>query len=417
MSTNFRVKIEKMVYGGDGLGRLEDGRAIFVPFVLPDEEVLVAIMEDKGRFVRGRPLEILTSSPKRISPLCPHFGTCGGCHYQHLEYIDQLSLKMSVLADQLERIAHLNQAPVQAMISASAPWNYRNQLQFHPSPQGKLGFIEFSGRQVMEVHECHLPLPEINALWPLLTLEEASEFGRITFREDNEGEVLLLLEGSEENPPEMEIELPLSVAYLNPEDRLFMLAGQDTLAFTVSGKHFSVSAESFFQVNTDVAQKMLSFVLEHLPPGNLGNVLELYSGVGFFSKFLAERCETLTAIESSPSACYDFATNLEEFDNVSLYEGEVELILPSLATKMQTPDLVLLDPPRAGLHPKAREALFKLAPQKVIYISCDPSTLSRDLRAFVGNGYEMALIQPFDMFPQTYHLETVVFLQKINQSR
>lgn len=412
MAEELTVQVEKLVYGGEGLARLPDGRAVFVPFVLPGEQVKVRVVEDKNRYLRVLPVEIQIPSPQRINPRCPHFGVCGGCHYQQMEYEQQVSSKLAILQDQLERIGSIANAPLTGITACSSPWNYRNQLQFHPSPQGKLGFKDVSGRQFLEIQECHLPLPGINTLWPQIDLGPGAGITRLTVREDSYGEEMLLLEGEEENGPEMEIDLPVSACYLNLDGSTINMAGQDSLNYTILGRDLTVSPESFFQVNLEVAEKMAEYVLSHLPQPKGMKILELYSGVGLFSVFLAERANQLTAVESSPSACFDFAANLDAFDNVSLYEGAVEQVLPALLGELEQTDLVLLDPPRAGLHPKAREALIKLAAPHLIYISCDPSTLARDLKALCKAGYQLEDVHAFDMFPQTYHVETVVLMSR-----
>ncbi|MFZ3070003.1 MAG: class I SAM-dependent RNA methyltransferase [Anaerolineaceae bacterium] len=412
MPADISAQIEKLVYGGDGLGRLPDGRTVFVPFVLPGEQVLIHITEEKNRFVRGQALEILSSSPLRIAPRCPHFGVCGGCHYQQMEYEQQVSSKLAILQDQLERIGGIANAPLTGITACSSHWNYRNQMQFHPNPQGKLGFMDISGGQIVEIQECHLPLPGVSALWPQIELGPDAGLTRLTLREDSFGEQMLLLEGKEENGPEVEFDLPVSACYLNPDGSTVNLAGQDALTYSVLDRQLTVSPESFFQVNLEIAQEMIKFVLEHLPSSADLKIMELYSGVGLFSVFLAERASQLTAIESSPSACYDFATNLDAFDHVSLYEGAVEQVLPALVGQIEQPDLVFLDPPRAGLHPKARETLAKLESPHIIYVSCDPSTLARDLKNLCAAGYDLVDVHGFDMFPQTYHVETIVVIRR-----
>jgi len=180
----------------------------------------------------------------------------------------------------------------------------------------------------------------------------------------------------------------------------------------VLGRQLSLSPESFFQVNLGVAEKLVEYVLARLPQEPDLNTLELYAGAGLFSLFLAERSRELIAIESSPSACFDFANNLDAYVNVRLYEGLVEDILPALMSELPSLDLVVLDPPRAGLHPKARQSLEKLPCKHIIYVSCDPSTLARDLKHLCAAGYELEDVHLFDMFPQTYHMETVAILQR-----
>jgi len=226
---------------------------------------------------------------------------------------------------------------------------------------------------------------------------------------------MLVFTGESNDPPDLSIELPVSSAYVGPDGQSLNLAGNDALVYTILGKEFLVSPESFFQVNLPVAEEMLRHVLSLIENQHDLNILELYSGVGLFTRFLAPYASQLTAIESSPSACFDFVTNLDEFDNVSLYEGAVEEILPGLIKQLETVDLVVLDPPRAGLNTWARQALIDLDPEQIIYISCDPSTLARDLKHFSGAGYSLQNLHAFDMFPQTAHVETVVLMSRVDK--
>lgn len=409
MLTN--IQIEKCVYGGDGLGRLADGRAVFVPFTLPGEQVTVELFDEKGKFSRSRLLKVTLPSPQRVVPPCPHFGICGGCHYQMLAYEDQVKLKISILKEQMERLGGLSFSQALEFTPSPHPLAYRNQVQFHPLSNGSLGFMSAEGNQLIPIERCLLPLNGIQETWPLLEIAEDHQLSRISFREDSRGEILALLEGVNAIPPDLETELPISLAYkAKGAPGIFMLAGEDSLFYSLQGQDYLVSPESFFQVNQDVAEAILTYVLSLLPSSPVPEILELYSGVGFFSKFLAERCQHLVAIEASASACYDFVDNLNAFDHVELYEGAVEEILPSLVKDLPHPQLVVLDPPRSGLQSKAREALLSLTPEQIIYISCDPSSLARDLKAFKAEGYELNKLRGFDMFPQTYHIETVVLM-------
>ena len=410
------VRIEKCVYGGDGIGRLPDGRAVFVPFTLPGEEVLVEIWEDNKSFARGQAVEVRNPSPQRIAARCPHYGVCGGCHYQHLPYADQLELKLQILTDQLARLGGITHPPLSGITPSPEIWNYRNHVQFHLDELGQPGYMDLSGKQVVPISQCFLPLPDLEALRSQLDLSPEAGLSRVALRQDSLGEQFILLEGSDELGPEMSLDLPASVSYLGPDKRAITLAGQDQLIFEVRGKQLTVSPESFFQVNAGVAQEMLSHVLSLLPARDDVRILELFSGAGFFSVFLAERCRELIAVESSPSACFDFAGNLDAFDHVSLYEGAVEQVLPGLAADLQGIDLVLLDPPRSGLQPAARKALQELGAAEIIYVSCDPSTLARDLKQLIAAGYELNDVHAFDMFPQTYHIEAVAdFMHSINK--
>lgn len=409
MADAFTVKMEKMVYGGDCLGHLPDGRAVFVPFVLPGELVRVALTEEKKRYAHARPVELLQTSPDRITPRCIHFGECGGCQYQHLSYEKQCRLKEALLKDQFERIAKLDDIPLQPIVPSPEAWHYRNHVQFHLSQAGELGYIHADGEHLLLIDECHLPQGPINALWPQINLGQDTSIFRMGIRTDTEEFLMLVLEGEEAEAPEFDVDIPISAVYTPPEANLTVLAGEDHLTYNILGRPLQVSARSFFQVNTFMAEKMIQFLLENLLLTEKTNVLELYAGVGLFSTFIAPQVNTLTAIESSGSACHDFAVNLHRFDNVSLYEAPVEDVLPQLNQKF---DLLLMDPPRAGLTPPVHDALGQLKPHHIAYISCDPATLARDVKKILQKGYNLISVTPFDLFPQTAHLETIVLLNK-----
>ena len=413
-----QVRFEKMVYGGDCLGRMPDGRAIFVPFVLPGELAEIELTEQKERFARGRLVKLLERSPERVDPPCPYFSVCGGCHYQHLGYSRQVELKKDLVRDQLERIGKLTNLPEITITVSPYHFGYRNQVQFHPTRAENaeapihLGYKMASSDEVLPIEKCLLIPEEMNELLSQIELESESGIARMAMRIDSDGEIMLVFEGESDEPPELSIELPVSSTYLSPDGRSLNLGGNDALVYRVLGKEFLVSPESFFQVNLPMAEEMVRHVLTLIEGQEKLEILELYSGVGLFTHFLAPHASQLTAIESSPSACFDFAGNLDEFENISLYEGSVEVILPEIVEQIKPIDLVVLDPPRAGLNAKARQALIDLAPQEIIYISCDPSTLARDLKHFSEAGYNLQSVHAFDMFPQTAHVETMTVLRR-----
>ncbi|MCB2210432.1 class I SAM-dependent RNA methyltransferase [bacterium] len=409
MTDTFTVRMEKMVYGGECLSRLPDGRAVFVPFVLPDELVQIELVEDKKRYARGWPIELIEASPERIAARCVHFGACGGCQYQHLDYTKQLEHKQAIMLDQFQRIAKIDDPPLNPIVPAPDPWNYRNTVQFHLGREGELGYVHANGEHLLPIVECHLPQEAINTLWPQIELGEESGVYRLGVRQDSYDELMLVMEGEDPKPPEFGEDIPVSAVYTPPDARLTVLAGEDHLVYTLLGHYFQVSARSFFQVNTPMAEKMVQHVLDNLDFSDDPKAVELYAGVGLFSVFLASRVSHLTAIESSGSACHDFAVNLDAFDNVDLYEAEAEAVVPSLEEPV---DIVVMDPPRAGLAPAVHDALVTLSPQQIAYVSCDPATLARDIKKILRNGYELVSVTPFDLFPQTSHIESVSIFKK-----
>jgi 23S rRNA (uracil1939-C5)-methyltransferase len=403
LSKIVEIKLDNAAYGGESIGRLPDGRAVFVPFGIPGETVRIKIVVDKKKFARGELLEVLESSPSRVSARCPHYLECGGCHYQHIAYEQQLLIKQKVLRDQLERIGRLAQPPIESVVPSPNHFNYRNQVKFQINRSGKLGFVRANKQGVLEITECHLPELALTSIFHLLEIDPDSRLSGLGLRLGIEDDVLVTLESKYRFDAEFDIQtLPVSVVHISPE-LTEVLAGSEYTVVQVKDRQFRVSAGSFFQVNSALAEQMLDRI-ESALPAEPGLVLELYSGVGLFSAFIASRTGKLVSIEASESAADDFEYNLDEFNNVDLYLGPVEDILPDLYLK---PDVVLADPPRTGLHKRAVEYLISVKPKSLIYISCDPSTLARDSKLLTEAGYNAQEFIPFDFFPQTYHIETL----------
>lgn len=399
-----------LVYGGEAMGRLPDGRAVFVPYALPGETVSVRLVEQKRGYARGELLEVLAPSQARIEPVCLHFGVCGGCHYQHMSYEDQLAAKTGILGEQLERIGGLVDPPVEPAVSSPNQILYRNRVQFHLTADGKIGYHKARSDEVLPIQECHLPEAPLNAIWPQLDFETLPGLERFALRLGIEDDVQLILESSDLHPPEINIQdLPVSVVHLSPVGSL-VLGGSEAVWMEVLDRSFQVSAGSFFQVNTPLAAGMVAHLLEILPNyqpfKSDATLLDVYCGVGLFSAFLAPLVSRLVGIESSTAAASDFVANLDEFDHVELYEATADEVLPNLDI---TPDIVLLDPTRAGISRQAMDGLLGLASPLLVYISCDPATLARDAKRLTARGYRLEQITPFDLFPQTYHIESISF--------
>jgi 23S rRNA (uracil1939-C5)-methyltransferase len=243
-SSILEFRLEKLAYGGDAMGRLEDGRAVFVPFGLPGERVRVRLTEERRNFARGELVEILEPSPQRTAPRCKHFGVCGGCHYQHLPYEEQLHLKREILRDQLTRIGKLENPSVHEMVASPSPWNYRNSVQFHLTEEGKLGYVKAQAPTVFAITECHLPEATINSLWPQLEFEPGTNIERVSLRAGKDQDILLALESNMPEPPEVEIEAEISVVHIY-EEQSVVIAGNDHIVISVLERDFRVSAASF----------------------------------------------------------------------------------------------------------------------------------------------------------------------------
>ncbi len=354
-------------------------------------------------------LEVLEPSPQRVPARCPHFTQCGGCHYQHMNYPAQLNAKSAILCEQLERIGNLTEIPTVEIVASPEPWNYRNHIQFHLTADGKLGFQKTHSNQTFAIRECHLPEPAINQVWSQVEIEPLPGLERISLRSGTDEDLMLILESSDPQPLDFSIEgVAISVIHQAPGGNL-VLAGSDTIFMEVSGRRFRVSASSFFQVNSLLVNAMVERIMAYLPSDGAVELLDVYCGVGLFSAFLAPKVERLVGIEISPDACIDFASNLDEFENVTLYEDSAEEVLSNIHFH---PDVIVVDPPRHGLGAKTLEGIFAQGASHLVYVSCDPATLARDARRLVSGGYELVKVALLDMFPQTYHIESISYWVK-----
>lgn len=411
-SKEYEVTPTVYVYGGEALARLPDGRAVFIPYALPDERIRIRLVEEKERYARAELLEVLSASPGRIEPRCAHFTQCGGCHYQHIPYQEQLIIKQSILKNQLERVGKLPDPPVRSMVPSPTAWNYRNHIQLNISENGNPGYFKHRSKQVVPIQECHLPEESLNQIWPALDLEFIPGLDRVSLRAGEGGQdTMIVLESSDPKPIEFAVDLPLSAVHQGPGGEI-VLAGDDFTIIEIHGFPFVVSAGSFFQVNTPMAELIVDYLLDTLPLTEHTVLLDVYCGVGLFSVFLAPLVKQIIGIESDSSAAADFLYNLAGFDSVELYDVPAEDILPYLEI---SPDIILLDPPRAGISKKVLDSVVSLQPDLIAYISCDPATLARDVSRLHNQGYQLQQSTPFDMFPQTYHIESINLFQRTSQ--
>ena len=400
---SMELTLTGMAFGGDAFGRNKQGEMVFVPFALPGERVRVEVIEAHKRWCRGRVLEVLEPSPVRQEPRCPHFGLCGGCHYQHMRYADQLRTKSEILHSQFKRIANFQNPPLTPILPSPSPWNTRNHVQFSLTPSGQLGFMAAGENQVFPVEICHLPEPALMDLWPRIQLDSIRGLERVAFRAGSDHECMIIMEADRNPDVEVAIDLPASIVWRSPTGA-FVLAGESSLPIEVLGRRFLVSAGSFFQVHTTMVAELIREIMTALDVIPGGTIFDLYAGVGLFSAFLADADVDVVAVESSPWACRDFEANLAEFDNVELYEASVESALPAIPKQ---PDAVLVDPPRAGLSKDVIKQLIERSPKRLVYLSCDTATLARDSKRLLAGGFQMDRATPIDLFPQTYHIETL----------
>ena len=376
------VRIERIVAGGRGFARLPDGKALMAAFGAPGELVEVEVERIHKDYVEGVVTNVLEPSRSRVDPECRLFGDCGGCQLQHLEYPAQLAAKEGVVREQLARIGGLPDATVNPVVGAEDPWGYRNHMRFSTGRKfGDAGLIHRRGRGLLKVTKCPIADPWVNEVLPRLQ-GHARGVHQIQLRRN-------AATGSTLVAPALEV---------LPEE-----SGQDHYVEELAGRRFRVSASSFFQVNSAQAEKLVQLVSSELPrQGRL--LIDAYAGVGTFAAIFAGRFERIIAIEESPSALRDAEVNLAGIENVEFCRAKVEELLPGLA---EEPDVVLLDPPRVGCAPEVLEALVAFAPPTIVYVSCNPTTLSRDVRRLTDAGYQLERVTPIDMFPQTAHIECV----------
>jgi len=410
MMTTFKLELTTITHGGAALGRHE-GRAIFVPYVLPGETARVEITEDKGRYAFARPVEVLQPSPDRVEPPCPHFGLaasggagCGGCQWQHADYPAQLRFKAEIVADQLARIGKIAEPSVRPTIPDPEGWAYRNHAQFRPASGGRMGFQAAASNRTVAIDACPVLHPLLADLYATLDLE-LENLLRLSLRTGTAtGDRMLVFETNDDLPPGLESDLPVSCVLLLSDGQHANLIGSNHITEVVAGRAYRVSAPSFFQVNTPQAAQLVRLVTEYLDLQGGETVLDAYCGVGLFTAHLAERAGLVIGIESHPAAVEDLLENTAEFDNVDVIEGPVEAVLPDLDMSI---DAAVVDPPRAGLDRFALDALIEHSPVRLVYVSCDPATLARDAKRLTAAGYRLGEVQPVDMFPQTYHVESV----------
>ncbi len=431
------LKIEKLVYGGDGLARMPadeggHGKRVFIPFVLGGEKVDASLSEEKPGFARAALDRIVEPSPYRVQARCPYFMHCGGCHYQHSSYEHQLEIKASILRENLRRIAKLELKP-ELQIHPSQAWNYRNRtrLRVRAEPQFALGYNRFGSRKLEPIDECPISSPLINrairATWSLGRQGRMNAAIReIEFFADRSDSGLLLQVYIENNiekiraqalAEELRTSLPAIIGVVlfptpqaksasKGEGPVLASAGATALEYQTEKTKYRVSAGSFFQTNRYLIDELIRVVAAGQSGGT---ALDLFAGVGLFSVVLADRFDRIVAIESSPPALNDLASNLPE--NAKAIAAAVESYL-TRAGKKAVADLIVVDPPRAGLGHKVVADLVGLRAPRLTYVSCDPATLARDLVPLRAAGYDVEQAHLLDLFPQTFHLESVLHLVK-----
>lgn len=388
--------------GGYAVGRASKGRTVFVPYALSGEKVKADIHTEKNKYAYAHLVEVLKASPERVEPHCPHFGVCGGCHFQHMAYEAQLRAKHEVVRDQVARIGNMVNVPIAPTLANPTPWAYRAEMNLSPVVDGGLGFWSPAEKRVVPIETCPISRPELVDLRHDIDLELPG-LRKLTLRVGDDEALLAAVEVDGVEPPDLEADFPVSVAIVLPDKTAVNLVGDNFTIQSIKGRDFRVSAGCYLPPSVAGLELVVETVLRYARLTGTEQVVELYSGVGVLTAFLAEGAAAVTAIEVNPDAVADTAVNLDA-DNVSLYEGFVEELLPELEIK---PDLLVVHPPKEGLSKEASRLVAELRPSRIIYISSDIATFARDGRLFNRNGYKLVEIQPIDMRPQTFYVDVV----------
>ncbi len=408
------LTIEKPIYGGSFLGRV-DGKAHFVPFALPGEEVVARALEEKKSFARCELVSIEKPARERIAPRCPHFTHCGGCDYQHADYETQLGWKRAILEETFLRAGIA--VPDQVRVLAAEPWGYRNRIRLAVDATGGLGYRERNSHRVARVHECPIAAPQLMVAaqeleaalkqLPAIGVEEIELFTAPA------GESLLARilahsprTGWLERLARLTTTITGAMIARSPGAKAIEQTGMSTLNYEVAGQHYEIANGAFFQVNQYLLDDFVEYVSGWADSATRRVAWDLYCGAGLFAKRLAAHYEKVIAVESAPPAVESLRANLDH-SRCEVVESTVEVFLKSAAASAK-PDLVIADPPRAGLGQAVASHLNCARAERIIYISCDPATMARDL-VHLAN-YSVQSIAMADLFPQTFHLETIAVL-------
>ena len=377
----------------DSWGRLGEatceveGHRVFVFGAIPGEEVLAEVFRERRRYVAARVLEVLEPSPHRLDPPCPYFGPCTGCQWQHVDYNAQLQCKSYAVIDALQRVGGFSNPPVGPIVPSPDQFGYRNHARFTIGEDGALGFVNRETRQHVTVDQCMLMDPGVNGILQQLP-GRCAETTQLSVRWGvNTGDYLV-------QPTLKEADVTVDT-------------GQKTYVEFLRGRSFRIASPSFFQVNIRQLDQLIDLVKDGLQLTGDETIVDAYAGVGTFALLLAPYARRIIAIEDSPAAVEDAKANAEGIPNVEFLRGRTEEALHSLEAQ---PDGVILDPSRKGCHPSALEALKSLQPRRVVYVSCDPTTLARDLKILCKDAFFLESVTPVDMFPQTHHVECIALL-------
>lgn len=448
----YEVFVDALGSGGEGIGRL-DGFTVFIEGALPGETVRVLMMKVKKSYGFGKLLEILKPSPERREPRCPVAKQCGGCQLQSLSYEAQLAYKARKVQDDLERIGGLKGIEVQETLGMEMPWRYRNKAQF---PVGRradggcaVGFYAKRSHRIVETPVCFLQdrrndeivriVREFMEGYRIPPYDEEKHTGLVRHiltrvgKKSGEVMVCIVINGGG-LPHSVELVERLRnvrgmasvVLNINREKTNVILGreiipvwGEETISDELDGLSFEISPLSFYQVNPAQTEVLYRKAVELAGLEGTETVLDLYCGIGTMSLFFARKAKRVLGVEIVEQAVVDARKNAERngITNAEFTAGAAEEVVPEWVRNGGAADVVVVDPPRKGCDGRLLETILQIAPEKVVYVSCNPATLARDLAVLADGGYRVRMVQPVDMFPHTQHVESVVLLQKSKQAQ
>ena len=454
------VNITGYAHDGAGVGRV-GGQVIFVPGALAGEKVLVEIKEGRKGVLRGTVQEVLFPAKERQTPACRLFPQCGGCQLQHVSYPGQLAIKEQIVRQALERIGGFKEVGVRPVLGMKKPWGYRNKGHFQVGydrreERIKLGFFAEGSHALVQGSCRHLFSPRVTSL--LVYLEELLTAFRVKvedvdkvnnvnagaftpglrhllIRESKANDEILVVfiysgkycDEIEDISREIVRQYPEVVGICQSENKkkggpvlgnkVEILWGRDWLEEQIGPFTFRSSPASFLQINSIQTTVLYNQVLQYAALSGAEEIVDTYCGIGTISLFLAQKAKKVTGIEIVPEAIVDAQKNAERnrVSNVEFKQGKAERLLPEMVVQGIRPEVVIVDPPRKGCDRRLLEAIITVKPQRVVYVSCNPSTLARDLRILADGGYLLREVQPVDMFPQTGHVETVVLISRVDK--
>jgi len=418
------IKIEKIVYGAKGIGKL-NGKTVFVPFVLPNEIVEIKIKKEKKNFIEAVPIKIIQENPNRRDPLCKYFTICGGCDFQHIQYEYQLQIKKEILKETLQRIGKIKDIPSIEIIPSPQEFFYRNRAQFKIY-KNHLGFYKKESHTIIDIDICPLLSKEIASLPKKLKTVLAHfiiQPEEIHIFSASKGALLKFIFPKEiKNYPNLKTIrklTQLNIAgigiYLKKNKNLLLkrTIGKKHTFQKVKDLTFRISLDSFFQINRYQIENLINTVLKHINDSQI--VADMYCGVGTFSIPAGKLVKEIYGFEINKIAVKDAQENakLNNIKNATFYPLETKKAVDFLIDNQIYVDTIIFDPPRTGLNQYIIEKTSKIASiNKIVYVSCNPSTLARDLNIFQEKGFKIQHIYLIDMFPQTYHIESITFLTR-----